>query len=196
MGKAEKTRQFIIEQAATLFNQKGIAGTSIDDVLKVTKVAKGCLYGHFENKEALSFAMVDYLLDKIRNRTNAAINNASSAHDKLIAVLDLYRTPNTPLVNGGCPILNFGVESDDTNPIIKQKVKNVIQESIKTFSLVIKQGIKDKEFSSDFDADEFALKMFTLIEGGMMISRVTESNKHMNTMLSMLKTEIETYRLK
>jgi len=45
--KAERTRQFIIEQAAPLFNERGVAGVSIDDVLKVTRVAKGCLYGHF-----------------------------------------------------------------------------------------------------------------------------------------------------
>ena len=195
MGKAEKTRQFIIEQAATLFNQKEIAGTSIDDVLKVTKVAKGCLYGHFENKEALALAMVDYLLARITNRTAVAMSAEPSAKGKLMAMLSLYKTPNSPLLNGGCPILNFGVESDDTNPVIKQKVKTVIQDSIRNITLIIKSGIKEKEFSADFNAEEFALKMFTLIEGGMLISRVTDTNKHMNMMLDMLKSEISGYAL-
>jgi len=194
MGKAEKTRQFIIEEAAALFNQKGIAGTSIDDVLKATKVAKGCLYGHFENKEALALAMVDYLLQKIVDRTALAVKAQATAKGKLFAMLDLYRTPNS-LVSGGCPILNFGVESDDTNPVVKQRVKMVIQDSIKNITVIIKSGIKGKEFSEKFNAEEFALKMFTLIEGGMLVSRVTETTKHMNMMLDMLKSEITSYSL-
>ena len=39
MSKAEKTKQMIIEQAAVIFNEKGVAGTSIDDILKASKVA-------------------------------------------------------------------------------------------------------------------------------------------------------------
>ncbi|WP_429396351.1 TetR/AcrR family transcriptional regulator [Mucilaginibacter lappiensis] len=39
---------------ATLFNTKGIAGTSLNDIPEATKLAKGILYVHFENKEAIS----------------------------------------------------------------------------------------------------------------------------------------------
>ena len=60
-GKAERTKQFIIEQATPIFNSKGIAGTTIDDILAVTKMAKGGIYGNFENKEGISIASVDFI---------------------------------------------------------------------------------------------------------------------------------------
>jgi len=196
MTKAERTKQFIIEQAAPLFNEKGIAGTSIDDVLKATNLAKGCLYSHFENKEALSHAAVDYLMQKMCNRTSALVAEAGTAKEKLYAVMDTYKTPLTPIVSGGCPVLNFGVESDDTCPVIQQKIKMAVTKSIQLITGIIKQGIADKEFAKDFNADEFALKMFTLLEGGVLICRVANSNAQMKTLISSLKNEIDSYRIK
>ena len=37
MTKSEKTRRFIIEQSAVIFNKKGIAGTSITDLMNNMK---------------------------------------------------------------------------------------------------------------------------------------------------------------
>lgn len=46
LRKAEKTKQFILETASPIYNEKGISGVSIDDVLESTKLTKGCIYGH------------------------------------------------------------------------------------------------------------------------------------------------------
>lgn len=62
LTKAERTKQFILETAAPIFNQKGISGANIDDVLAATKLTKGCLYGHFESKEDLALQVVDHML--------------------------------------------------------------------------------------------------------------------------------------
>ena len=50
MTKSEKTRRFIIEQSAAIFNKKGIAGTSISDLMESTKLAKGGIYGNFDER--------------------------------------------------------------------------------------------------------------------------------------------------
>jgi AcrR family transcriptional regulator len=193
MGKAEITRQFIIETAAPLFNEKGIAGTSIDDVLKATKVAKGCLYGHFSSKEELSQAMVDHLLQKVTNHTMVRLNREDTAEAKLLAFMDMHRNPSCTIADGGCPIINFGVESDDTNPVIRQKIKSAIQKTVKLLSSIIQDGIDQKEFSSSIDADAFALKLFAAIEGGIMISRVTGNNKYMHSIITSLSKELNSF---
>ncbi|MEZ0131178.1 TetR family transcriptional regulator [Flavobacterium sp. LBUM151] len=53
MSKADRTRQFIIEASAPLINKKGMAGTSLSDIMEVTKLAKGGIYGNFESKEEI-----------------------------------------------------------------------------------------------------------------------------------------------
>ena len=54
MGRGERTREHILEQAAGLFNRKGFAGASMSDVMAATGLQKGGIYRHFESKEALA----------------------------------------------------------------------------------------------------------------------------------------------
>lgn len=193
MTKAERTRQHIIETAAPIFNKKGVAGTTIDDVLSATGLAKGCLYSHFENKEVLALETVDFLLRQIRLNGQAALDKETTAKGKLFAYLDLRLDTQNRLFEGGCPILNFGMEADDTNAQIKQKVKKVIQSSLKVLQGIVEKGIADKEFTKDFNGEEFAIKVFTLMEGNILVGRVLSSNHTMQMMNRMLKKEIESY---
>ena len=57
MTKSERTRQFIIERSAALFNRKGYAGTSLNDIIEVTGLSKGGIYGNFKKgKEEIAVA--------------------------------------------------------------------------------------------------------------------------------------------
>ena len=196
MGKAERTRQFIIEQAAPLFNEKGIAGTTIDDILAATKMAKGGLYGHFESKEEIATVMVDYLLNKLGDKIASVINKEKTAIKKLFAFIDVYKDPINSYIAGGCPILNFGVEADDTNPAIKQKVKAMIEEGQQGFRDIINEGVTNKELSADINPAEMAMQIFAMLEGGMMMSRVTGNTKYMHSIIKMLKADLKSYQLK
>ncbi|MBE9463236.1 TetR/AcrR family transcriptional regulator [Dyadobacter subterraneus] len=196
MKKAERTRQFIIETAAPIFNEKGIAGTTIDDVLAATKMAKGGLYGHFNSKEEIAYTMVDFLLGKLSDRVISEIGKEKTAKGKLFAFMNVYKNPLASYIEGGCPILNFGVESDDTSSVVKKKVKDIIEGTRTMLTEIINSGITNKEFSDTLDAQDFALKLFTTLEGAMMVSRVTGSNKPMNDLIRMLKKDLELHEIK
>ena len=196
MGKAERTRQFIIEQAAPLFNEKGIAGTTIDDILAATKMAKGGLYGHFESKEEIARVMVDYLLTKLSDKIASVIAHEKTAVKKIFAFIDVYEDPLQSYIEGGCPVLNFGVEADDNNPYLKAKLKKIIEEGQEFIKGIIEGGVANGELSADIDAADYAIKMFASLEGGMLVSRVTGDSKYMNSLIKMLKTELKSYQLK
>ncbi|TLV03945.1 TetR/AcrR family transcriptional regulator [Dyadobacter luticola] len=191
MGKAERTRQFIIEQSAPVFNVKGLAATAMSDVMGITKMAKGGLYGHFESKEDLSRAVVDYNISLLISKVSQVVAGAETAREKLFAMLDLFSTPVQFPVEGGCPLLNFGAESDDTNPEIKKKVRETILGAQKRIANIILDGIEKGEFKPNFDSKTFAIKTMTIIEGGTLIGRVLGSNSQMKLMMDMLKKEIE-----
>jgi len=195
-GKAERTKQFIIEQAAPIFNSKGIAGTTIDDILAATKMAKGGIYGNFENKEAISIASVDFIFSKVSARTYTAISKEKTAVKKLFAFLDLRKNPLVPFIEGGCPILNFGVDSDNTNPTVKKKVKAMIDGSMDLFVAILKQGIANGELSNELNPEEYCLKVLVMLEGATLVSRVTDNVKPMNTVIKMLKSELKSFENK
>jgi AcrR family transcriptional regulator len=191
MTKAERTRQFIIEKAAPIFNKKGIAGTAISDIMEATKLAKGGVYGNFENKDEICLEVYKYLTQTLSAAINQSIEGKTTAKDKLFALLDFYAKRLITNDRGGCPILNFGTEVDDTNPVIKQKVKESINYSQNRIYKIVKQGIEDGEFKETFDAHQFALKTFAMVEGGILISRVQSSNEHIKLIADMIKFEIE-----
>jgi TetR/AcrR family transcriptional repressor of nem operon len=193
MGKSEQKRQLIVSKAAILFNEKGIAGTSVDDIIEATGTSKGCFYGHFESKEALSHASVDYLLEKLTERRRVALNKNTAAFERISSFMDLNKNPLKSYFDGGCPIVNLSTEADDTNPVIREKIKKMITAAISEFTEVLRSGIVAGEFSAALDAKEFATKMFLGIEGANAICRVLGTNIPMHTLIAGFRKELSGY---
>lgn len=187
MTKGEETRQFIIEKAAPIFNTKGIAATSMSDIMEATKLSKGSMYVHFENKDVLACAAVDHNMKIISTKLETALRESKSAKDQLFAYIEFFSNPINPPVIGGCPLLNFGTEADDTNPIVKEKVNNAIKRGQSLLTSIIEKGITNKEFNSDWNATEFATALFAMLEGGHLMSRVSGNNDNMKTIEKTLK---------
>ncbi|REA64294.1 TetR/AcrR family transcriptional regulator [Dyadobacter luteus] len=193
LTKAEKTKQFILETAGPLYNEKGISGVSVDDVLAATRLTKGCLYGHFENKEDLSVQVVDLLLKKISDKIHLAVADKKTAKGKIFAFLDFYKNPIDTYISGGCPIFNTAVEADDNYPVIKQKIASVFRAGQQDLINVLSEGINNGEFSSNLDASVFAFKLMASIEGGIVMCRTMETAKPMQSLIKSLKAELEQY---
>lgn len=195
LTKAEKTKQFILETAVPLYNEKGISGVNIDDVLEATKLTKGCLYGHFENKEDLSEQVIDLALKKVSGKIREAVAKGKTPKGKLIAFIDFYKNPIETFISGGCPIFNTAVESDDNYPVMKKKVAKVLRIGQEELVGLLQEGIQIGEFSKDLDPAVFAFKMVAAIEGGIVMCRVMETAKPMQGLLKSLKMELEQYSL-
>ena len=196
MTKAENTKQLILEKAAVIYNSKGINGTAIDDVLDAAKVTKGCLYSHFENKEDLSVQTADYLLYKIGYGIGQAMMKEKTAKAKIFAYLDFNKSPLSTYIEGGCPIFNMAVEADDNHAPIKKKVSKMVNMSQESFVDILNRGIENGEFSKDLDPVVFAFKVFSAVEGGIIMCRVMNDNAPMGGLIKSLKEDLERYEVK
>lgn len=193
MSKAERTRQFIIETSAPIINRKGMAGTSLSDIMEATKLAKGGIYGNFENKEEICMKSFLYLRSQLANKLDKAVLEGKSAKVKFYNLLDVYANDKNTV--DGCPILNFGAEADDTNPAMKEHVKNAICSAQKRFFNIIENGIESQELSPKVNAEHFGIKVFATIEGAILCRKVLGSNDQMKIILESIKTEFDTYLL-
>lgn len=190
--KAERTRQLIIEKSAHLFNLKGYAGTSIQDVMAATGLTKGGIYGHFESKEEIAVAAFEFASQHIIRLLSDKIAGHTSATAKLKALMAFYKTYLfTPPISGGCPILNTSVEADDTNPQLRAAVVKVLNKMHKAVSNIVKQGIEQQEFKGTAEAGQFAVLFVSMIEGGIMVSKAYGDAKHLNIVLQHLEQYIE-----
>jgi len=190
MTKAEKTRQFIIERSAPIFNTKGIAATAMSDIMEATKLSKGSLYVHFENKDVLASAAVDHNMGLLVKKVMAAVGRQKDAKAKLFAFIDVFGDPMKPPVTGGCPLMNFGTEADDTNMPVREKVNVVIEKSQEVIVQIIKAGIKEGVFRPDWNYKDFATMMFATIEGGIVMGKIAGNNNKMKVIARSLKQMI------
>jgi len=196
MKKSERTRQMIIEKSAPIFNSKGVAGTSISDIMEATQLAKGGVYGNFTNKDEILIATFDHITDTLKEKLVAITASVPTIRGKFEALFDFYvRYPLHPFVAGGCPILNFGVDADDTHPLLRERVSKLITFFQDRIVQMVNAGKARGEFREDWNAEYFAVKMFTMLEGATLVSRVNNSNKQMKIVISMLKDEMEYHTL-
>ena len=191
MAKGEETRQFIIEKAAPIFNTKGIAATSMSDIMEATKLSKGSMYVHFENKEVLACAAVDHNMKVLGDKILLTVSKAKTAKEELFAYINFFSDPLNPPVIGGCPLLNFGMEADDTNAIVKEKVNFGIKFTQRVLETSINKGIANGEFKPEWNAADFATVIFAMLEGGHLISRISGNNDKMKIIVKTLKSLIE-----
>lgn len=60
-----KTKNKILDAARTLFNEKGIDNTGVDEIAEKAGITKAMIYYHFDSKESIILQLVSILLDNI-----------------------------------------------------------------------------------------------------------------------------------
>ncbi|NHM07211.1 TetR/AcrR family transcriptional regulator [Flavobacterium sp. CYK-4] len=188
MSKAERTKQFIIEKTAPVFNAKGYAGTSINDLTEATGLTKGSIYGNFENKDEVALLAFDHnfgqVIALIRNKMDAK----ESTIDKLLVYPETYRNfLQLPVLHSGCPINNTAVESDDTHPLLKAKVANALEFWRERLESRIKIGIENNEIRPDVDINEFISVLISVIQGSVLQVKVTGKVGPLNAAMNFLE---------
>ncbi len=188
MSKADRTKQLIIEKTAAIFNKKGYAGTSLTDMTDATGLTKGSVYGNFEDKDEVALAAFDYNTDKLIGQVREQQAGQRSALSKLKAFITVYRNGlQAAVLRDGCPIINMGIEADDTHPKLKEKVNGALARWHKSISAIIQQGKIQGEFRDDVNAAEFASLMIAMIEGGFSLSKISGDESYLAQSLDHLE---------
>lgn len=193
MSKAEKTKQFIIEKTASLFNTKGYTSTSLSDITEATGLTKGSIYGNFGNKDEVALEVYKYnssLLSK--NMARSLGDEFPTTIDKLNAFVNFYRKNwKTVFENGGCPLMNAATEADDTFPSLKKQVTQSFEGWIKKIASVIKDGQNNGEIHQTIDSDEYGSLFIMMVEGGILLAKTTEEEKYLHLALDRILLMID-----
>lgn len=175
MSKAQRTKQFIIEKTAPIFNMKGYSGTSMSDITEATGLTKGSIYGNFANKDEVALAAFRFNVQKLHDIFSKEIEKEKTFKGKLLVYPRLYSDYyHLRVTQGGCPIINTATEADDTHPVLRKKVERVILSWKDQLAYFIKQGIALGEFKAEsIDPEKTALTIIAIIEGAIMIAKIT-----------------------
>ncbi|SFW66644.1 TetR/AcrR family transcriptional regulator [Chitinophaga sancti] len=191
MSKAEKTRQYIVEKTAPIFNTKGFAGTSLTDMTEATGLTKGSIYGNFANKDEVALACFDFNFKKVVNIIDSAIEKEATYRGKLLVYTTIYDNfLNAPFPTGGCPVLNTAIESDDTHPSLRAKSAEAIGNWKNKIAGILNKGIEAGEFKPGLDVEQTALTFIATIEGAIMITKATGKLNYRTAILNAIENMI------
>jgi len=194
-SKSERTRQFIIEKTAPVFNEKGFAGTSLTDLSKATGLTKGSIYGNFADKDAVALAAFEFNFNRVTEYMKARILAKDNAVDRLLAYPAVYRDfLKIPFLRPGCPILNTSTEADDTHPLLKEKAAAALGFWKKSIENQVLRGISRGEIRKDVSPATVAVIMMSMIEGAIMQAKVAGRATELRIAMDFLASWIEGLR--
>ncbi|HSD21514.1 MAG TPA: TetR family transcriptional regulator [Anaeromyxobacter sp.] len=87
---AEATRVALVETARALFAGRGYADVSIDEITEGTRVTRGALYHHFEDKRALFHAVVEAVERDLTEEVRRKARSERDSWERLRTACDAY----------------------------------------------------------------------------------------------------------
>jgi TetR/AcrR family transcriptional regulator, transcriptional repressor for nem operon len=196
-SKSEKTKRFIIEKTAPLFNKKGFAGTYLSDMEQATGLTKGSIYGNFKNKDEVAVYAFRYNVKFISSSFEEEIKKSATYIDRILAYSRVYRSIyRQVLLNGGCPIANTIVEADDTNVELNTWAVSVLDKWKNSLMKFITQGKIAGEIKENCDSLKTATTIISLIEGSSIVTKATCDESYILNALDHIDSLVEAIKIK
>lgn len=190
--KSQRTRAYICERSAPVFNKRGVSGTSLGDLTEATGLTKGALYGHFKDKAGIALAVFDHSMKFVRAAVDARLVPISSDRQKLLELLSFFEGyVMHPPIPGGCPMMNYGIEADDHQRFMRKAVAKEMQSTIHFIERCLERGKASGEFTAETRPLEMAQWMFCAIEGAIAVSRVSGNAAPMQSVVAHCRVALE-----
>ena len=178
MKKGDLTRQHIIAKAASVFNQRGFAGCSMQDLMEATGLEKGGLYRHFTSKEELAIESFKYSLQQVIEARREDPEQLRGAIARLRHVVQAFVQVPSP-IPGGCPLMNAAADADTSSKAILALAKEGIGIWKSEICKILEEGIRNHELRENIEPRRTANALISMLEGALVISRLEGTKEAM-----------------
>ncbi|RME74273.1 MAG: TetR/AcrR family transcriptional regulator [Chloroflexi bacterium] len=162
VDKKTRTRQQILQAALTCFAQKGYHQTSMDDIVSASGLSKGALYWHFNSKQDLFIALMEWFFQQISDDVAHAWRDGMSAADRLRAMTRATLKDSERLIPFFKLFLDFWAQTPEDERLASL-LERTLTEFQQQISAVIEDGIAAGEFKP-VNAPMIALSLFGVLD--------------------------------
>jgi AcrR family transcriptional regulator len=184
--KGQLTRERIVAAAAALMLERGVAGTTIEDIQEAAAVSASQMYHYFADKDSLVSAVIDLQTEQVLGFQHLSFGQVESLDD-----LWRWRDTVVRLVTdlgcvGGCPIGSLGSELAETDPIARAQLARSFAE----WERILRDGLAAMaaagQFAGNVDTDRLALALLGATQGGLLLSQIRRDTTPLATSLDMM----------
>jgi len=163
----EDTRDKILSVANKLFSRFGFHKTSMDEIAKIARKAKGSLYYHFASKEDLFREVVSKEIENLESSLSKIVkSNEPSASKKLSKYLIKRMEVLNDAANYHETLKADFFEHFDFIDDLRKEFDEWEKENIKN---IIQEGVKSKEFE-DVQNMDILMDVFLMVLKGLETS--------------------------
>jgi AcrR family transcriptional regulator len=169
-GRGRASRERIVERAAELFAERGVAGTSLDEVLAAAGAGKGQLYHYFRGRDELVEAAVAHRCTQVLAGLTQALGKVTSLAEleqALAGFVAGFEQMGLP----GCPIGSLAAEVAERNEGARLQVAGAFDAWEQLFADALARMRDRGELRAEASPAVLATSLLASIEGGMVLSQ-------------------------
>jgi AcrR family transcriptional regulator len=169
-GRGRASRERIVERAAELFAEQGIAATSVDELLAAAGAGKGQFYHYFRGRDELAAAAVGHRCAQVVAGLTQALGGVSSLaglEQALAAFITGFEQMGMP----GCPIGTLAVEVAGRNEDARLQAAAGFDGWERLLADALERMRQGGELRPDAVPVALATGLLASIEGGMVLSQ-------------------------
>jgi AcrR family transcriptional regulator len=190
-ARGAKTRSRIIATAADLMRVRGVGGTTLEDVVVASNVSKSQLYHHFEDKQALVRAVIEFVgvrrIDEERERLG-----------KVRTFPGLRRWRNAlveqnALQDGkyGCMLGSLANEVADQDSVARKQLYDLFAAWQELFDDLLRRFQKAGLIPQDADVTQLATGLLATVQGGYLLAQTARDVTPMASAIDMALAHLQ-----
>jgi TetR/AcrR family transcriptional regulator, transcriptional repressor for nem operon len=182
--KGERTRARIVEAAARLIYERGVAGTTLDDVKTAAEVSGSQMYHYFPDKDELVQAVITHQAGVIAgNHRQADLGSAEGLKAWRDMVIAQARTAEG---KGGCPLGSLTGQLAETDP----RARALLAGGFGQWQAAIADGLRRLRDAGHLpdgtDPDALAVTLLATLQGGLLLAQVQRDTRPLETAVGTL----------
>jgi TetR/AcrR family transcriptional regulator, transcriptional repressor for nem operon len=191
--KGQATRDRIVAAASGLVYERGVAGTSTDDVQAAAGVSTSQIYHYFRDKKALVRAVIAHQTDAVLEGQQpllSRLDTLDGLREWRNFVVDLQHRHHCA---GGCPIGSLGSELAEAD----DEARADVAAGFERWAGAIRAGLhamRDRgDLSRDADPDRLGLAILTTLQGGLLLTQIRRDTVALETGLDAMLDHVASF---
>jgi len=191
-GRGRASRERIVERAAELFAERGVAGTSLDDVLAAAGAGKSQLYHYFSGRDDLVAAAVGLRCTQVLAGLTQALGSVASLAG-LEQALNGFAAGFEQMGMPGCPIGSLAADVAESNEGARQQAAAAFDAWERLFADALERMRQQGELRADASPAALATALLASLEGGMVLSQTRKDAASLHIAVEAGLGQVRTY---
>jgi TetR/AcrR family transcriptional regulator, transcriptional repressor for nem operon len=193
-GRGAATRSRIVQAAAQLMYVKGVAGTTLDEILAASEAGRSQFYQHFASKDDLVQDVIAFHADDILTRQSRRLRKLDSFRG-LAQWRDAIVQGNA-LRRGawGCQLGSLAAELADSDDTARVALAKHFEEWEQLLTQAFERMRDKGVLREDIDAEALAQGLMAALQGGYLLAQTAQSSKRMEVALDMAISHIRSFQ--